>query len=58
MVVEVKKEINCSHCGKQGRINADNEVVAYGCFFCSPVSLPLKHGIRKLDVKYPRKIRR
>ena len=53
----MKENSRCSHCDEAGRINADGEVVAYGCFFCSPVRLPLKHGIRKLDAKNPRRVR-
>jgi hypothetical protein len=36
-----KKLARCKHCGKAGRIEA-GEILAYGCFFCSPVKLPKK----------------
>ncbi len=32
----------CHACGKAGRLNAAGEIVAYGCFYCSPVRLPRK----------------
>lgn len=30
----------CPKCGKEGRVNKEGEIVAYGCFYCSPVRLP------------------
>lgn len=30
----------CWSCGKKGKIDSEGNILAYGCFFCSPVRLP------------------
>jgi hypothetical protein len=55
---ERMSKICCPKCKAEGRIDKDGDVVAYGCFFCTPVRLPLKHGIRKLEVTTKRKTKK
>ncbi|MFA5460413.1 MAG: hypothetical protein WC283_03850 [Candidatus Paceibacterota bacterium] len=47
----------CWCCGKQGKI-VNGEFTAYGCFYCSPIRLPLKNGIRKFNATRIRQTRK
>lgn len=40
---EKPSKLKCPKCGKEGsRVDKEGHVVAYGCFYCSPVRVPKK----------------
>lgn len=53
-----EKESVCSICGDLYSYNPNGYGHATRCWKCAPTRLPLRHGIRSLEVRHPRKTRK